>query len=153
MIASLDIPRRIDALQDLFAFTARTWAQAGLAPELLPRVDLVLEELFTNVVKYGGGAAPVRLDIRTVEGGVEVALSDPEARYFDVTRAPAVDTAAPVEQRRPGGLGLHLIRQLVDSLDYRYAEDSRSSCVTFRVTGTGTAARAAPQTKDENARD
>lgn len=133
--ATIELPRRIEALQELFAFTARTWRREGLAEGLLPRVDLVLEELFTNVVKYGKGSAPLQLGIRADGAGIEVTLGDPEASYFDPTRAPPVDTGAPIEQRRPGGLGLHLIRQLVDSLDYRYSDESRSSCVTFRIGG------------------
>jgi serine/threonine-protein kinase RsbW len=132
--ASIDLPRRIDALADLFAFTAETWRRENLPGALLPRVDLVLEELFTNIVKYGRGEGLVTLGLRSIGHGAEVTLTDPDADRFDITTAPAADTDLPLEQRRPGGLGLHLIRRLVDSLDYHYAEPERRSRVTFRIT-------------------
>ena len=40
----------------------------------------------------------------------------------------------PIEQRAPGGLGLHLIRRLVDSIEYEYSEEARQSRITFRKT-------------------
>ena len=40
----------------------------------------------------------------------------------------------PIEQRTPGGLGLHLIKQMVDFIEYQYLEESRTSRITFRKT-------------------
>ena len=45
--------RRIDALAEIFAFTAAALARQGVPDALLVDVDFVLEELFTNIVKYG----------------------------------------------------------------------------------------------------
>ena len=72
-----------------------------------------------------------------VEGGVEVTLTDYDVEPFDVTKAPDVDIDLPVEQRKPGGLGLHLIRRLVDSIEYRYSPEDRQSRITFRKTQKG----------------
>lgn len=130
-------PRRIDALSAIVAFTAAAFERLQAPLELRRDVDFVLEELFTNVVKYGGGSAPVSIDIAAIAGGVEVTLTEPEAERFDVTRAPVVDTTLPAESRRPGGLGLHLIPRLVDSVKYDYSEAERCSRITFRKTRTG----------------
>jgi anti-sigma regulatory factor (Ser/Thr protein kinase) len=138
----LELPRRVEALAELFAFTAAAWQREGLPAALLPRVDVVLEELFTNVVKYGRGSGAVGIALRRIEGGVEVAVTEPDADFFDVTAAPGADTSLPIEQRQPGGLGLHLIRRLVDSLDYHYAAEERRGRTTFRMTtGAGAASR------------
>ena len=128
--------RRIDALSAVVAFTATAFERLDAPLELRRDVDFVLEELFTNVVKYGRGTAPVGIDIAAVVGGVEVTLTEPEAERFDVTRAPMVDTTLPAESRRPGGLGLHLIPRLVDSVKYDYSESERCSRITFRKTRT-----------------
>ncbi len=124
--------RDIDALAELFAFTSEVLVDELDA--LRPTVDFVLEELFTNVVKYGHGSAPVTVRIHAIGGGVEVTLEEPESAYFDVTRAPPVDVDATIGEREPGGLGLHLVSKLVDSVAYTYDAASRCSRTTFRKT-------------------
>jgi anti-sigma regulatory factor (Ser/Thr protein kinase) len=68
-------------------------------------------------------------------GGVEVALTDYDVDRFDVTLAPDADINLPIEERKPGKLGLHLVRRLVDSLQYEYSSERRESRTTFRKTG------------------
>lgn len=128
--------RSVDALEEIFAFTAATFEREGIDPGVLGTVDFVLEELFTNVVKYGGGAASagVQIELRKVPGGVEAILTEDDASPFDPTAAPDVDTSLPIEARTPGGLGLHLMRRLVDTMDYRYNEERRQSRISFRKT-------------------
>jgi anti-sigma regulatory factor (Ser/Thr protein kinase) len=129
--------RSFDSMQDIFAFTAGVFASEHLDPLLLPSVDLTVEELFTNMVKYAASTAAVRIDMTKVAGGVEVTLTDYDVEPFDVTQAPDVDINLPIEQRTPGGLGLHLIRRLVDCVRYEYSTESRQSRITFRKTQAG----------------
>ena len=134
--------RGFDAIPALVAFTADAFARLGIDPGLLPTVDLAVEELFTNMVKYGGASqAPVRIEIAAIEGGVELTLIDRDVEPFDVTQSGEVDICAPIEKRKPGGLGLHLIRRMADSVEYEYAKESRQSRITLRITGTGPAVR------------
>jgi|KBSSwiStaDraftv2_1062776.scaffolds.fasta_scaffold15827_4 phosphoserine phosphatase len=126
--------RTFDSLPALVAFTSAFFARHSVNRALLNTLDLALEELFTNMVKYSPGGAPqVDVDIATVAGGVEVVLTDYDVDFFDVTRVPDADVNLPIEQRRPGGLGLHLIRRMLDSLDYRYSEAERRSQTWFRM--------------------
>lgn len=149
MSQSASFPRRIDALAEIFAFTARAFEQEGIDAALRNDVDFVLEELFTNVVKYGRGLAPVTIAIAAIPDGVEATLTEPEAERFDVTRAPPVDTALPAELRRPGGLGLHLIARLADFVQYGYSEEERCSRVVFRKTRGAPSPRGSASNEDE----
>ena len=127
--------RSFDALEDIVAFTSATFAQHQLDARLKPVVDLALEELFTNMVKYSTTTdSEVRVDMTRVAGGVEVTITDHDVDFFDVTRAGEVETGLPIEERAPGGLGLHLIRKMVDFIEYQYLEESRASRITFRAT-------------------
>jgi sigma-B regulation protein RsbU (phosphoserine phosphatase) len=133
-----DFPRTFGALQDIVDFTAGFVARNCLDPGLLPTVDLAVEELFTNMVKYSpGGKAEVRIDLKAIAGGMEVTLTDYDVERFDVTKAPDADIHLPIEERRPGGLGLHLIRRLTDAIEYEYTAESRRSRIRFRKTLTG----------------
>jgi phosphoserine phosphatase len=125
--------RTFDALPSLVAFTSDFFARHAVDGTLLYPVQFALEELFTNVVKYGvGGAAHVDVDIATVAGGVEVALTDYDVERFDVTEVPDARVDLPVEERKPGGLGLHLVRRMVDRVDYEYRDVERRSRIRFR---------------------
>jgi serine/threonine-protein kinase RsbW len=66
-----------------------------------------------------------------MDEAVRVTLTDPDADDFDPRAAPAPDVGAPLERREPGGLGLHLVRRLVDTLEYRYSPEQRTARITF----------------------
>ena len=105
MTVSRSFRPRFDALAELVAFTAAGFEDEGIDRRLLTVVDFALEELFTNIVKYGGSAADIHVELRAIPGGVEVCLTADDVADFDPTRAPPLDTTLPIEQRQPGGLG------------------------------------------------
>ena len=85
--------------------------------------------------------AAVEVGVMAIDDGVELTLVDRNVEPFDVTRAPEVDIDAPIAQRTPGGLGLHLIRRMADSVEYEYKTESRRSLTTVRMTSAGMAVR------------
>jgi anti-sigma regulatory factor (Ser/Thr protein kinase) len=135
MTAARAFERSFDALPAIVEFTAEAFGREGIDPALRPDVDFALEELFTNMVKYSpAGGATITIEVTGVVGGVEVRMIDAGVEPFDVTQAPDADVTLPIEARRPGGLGLHLIRRMLDSIDYEYRQDLRQSRITFRKT-------------------
>ncbi len=127
--------RRIDSLEKIVEFTTAAFERLGIDPGLQQPIDFTIEELFTNMVKYSRmSEAAIRLDLTRIDGGVEAALTDYDVDRFDPTAAPDADVSLPIERRAPGGLGLHLIRRLVDSIEYHYSEETRQSRTTFRKT-------------------
>ena len=150
-IAEAAFARNFNSLEGLVEFTAATFSQFGTDARLLWKVDFAVEELFTNMVKYAPeSTSPVRVRLRVVDGGIELTLIDQDVEPFDVTRSPEVDIRKPIEERDPGGLGLHLVRRMADRVDYAYAKGARESRVTVRFVQTGPAAQdaAAPARGD-----
>ena len=145
--------RSIDSLKNIVEFTEDVFARQKIDASLRQAVDFTLEELFTNMVKYSKMSnAAVNLALTKVADGVEVTLTDHDVEPFDVTQWPEVDTDRPIEQREPGGLGLHLIRRMVDSIEYQYTKENRQSRIMFRKTLTGQpVSGGAPITRGDNA--
>jgi anti-sigma regulatory factor (Ser/Thr protein kinase) len=87
-------------------------------------LNLVLEELFVNSVRHGGcegmaNAARVRMRAGTA---VEVEYQD-RGWPFDPTQAPEPDIHAPLEERTPGGLGIHLMRKIMRNVEYARVDE------------------------------
>lgn len=98
------------------------WAsEAGCPSATAFELRLVTEELLTNVINHGGagGSAPqARLAFIARDGQIEIHFDD-DGPAFDPLSLPTPDIHAPLEEREPGGLGVHLVRELMDSVSYR----------------------------------
>ena len=67
-----------------------------------------------------------------VSNGLSVTLVDYQRPPFDPTvEGPDVDVDAPAGDRQEGGLGIHLVKQMVDSIDYRYEDADGRATITF----------------------
>jgi anti-sigma regulatory factor (Ser/Thr protein kinase) len=118
--------RSIDSVAEIYRFSEDMMAAAGIDESVRFPVHLAMEELFVNLVSYNPGARQeILIDVQTANGGVSVTITDHDAAEFDVTRERPVDTGASLRERKPGGLGLHLIQHMVDTLEYDY-RDGRS---------------------------
>jgi len=96
--------------------------QQDVAPRKRYIIELVIEELVTNMIKYGSRANPdetVQIELAADASGVSLTLSDNTAP-FNPLEASTPDTAMAAEDRSIGGLGIFLVRQKVRSLTYDY---------------------------------
>lgn len=122
--------RNLEQLERIVEETGRFFAEHGIDPALRLKVDLSIEELFVNMVTYNRETqSDIRIEMKPIERGIEVSLTDYNVDRFDPTEARAVDLESSLEERMPGGLGLYLVMKMADSIDYRYRD--RESRVTF----------------------
>ena len=118
--------RSIDSVGEIYRFSEDIMAAADIDESVRFPVHLAMEELFVNLVSYNPGARQdILIDVKIANSGVVVTITDHDAAEFDVTRERPVDTGASLRERKPGGLGLHLIQHMVDTLEYDY-RDGRS---------------------------
>jgi serine/threonine-protein kinase RsbW len=96
--------------------------KAGLPPCLVNRVIVVLEELLTNIVKYGGAhsaGGDIALTIDNDASGLILRISS-EGEAFDPRGVTDKGAAASLADQKIGGLGLVLVNRLTDRLEYRH---------------------------------
>ncbi len=122
--------RSFDALERVFAFTARFFVEERIDSRHRFDVDLAIEEIFTNMVKFHPrGSGEISIGLERAGDELQITLRDFDVDSFDVSRAGGVDVSLPLEERRPGGLGLHLTRKVMDEIRYEYRD--RCSTVTL----------------------
>jgi anti-sigma regulatory factor (Ser/Thr protein kinase) len=93
----------------------------GTTDEDLHNIHLILDELVINVIKYAfRDAKPHTIDVRLALNGRRLTMTiEDDGREFDPTTAPAPVLDIPIEERPIGGLGIHIVRTLSDSVTYR----------------------------------
>jgi len=114
-------PRAIGSLPLLVAFVREFFAERGWDAEHAYDVDLVLEELFTNMVRHArGGTSEIEVGLAADGDALTLRLCDRGVEPWDPEQAPSVDVNRPLEERRPGGLGIHFIRQIARDLRFEH---------------------------------
>lgn len=108
-----EVARLVDAVESF-------GTHAGLSPDLTYRLTLSLDEIVSNVIRHGYSdtndhVVEVRL---SVHDGVVTSVIEDDGHPYDPRESPEPDLSMPVEQRGPGGLGIFLVRQMMDSIDY-----------------------------------
>jgi len=119
-------PARSDQLASALAFIEEVCERQGVAPGDTLRLTLVVEELFTNTLMHGhrgDHASQVHIELEVRPAQLALRMAD-QAPAFDplqyLASLPALDR--PVEERKPGGLGLPLVAQMSETLDYARVE-------------------------------
>lgn len=80
-------------------------------------VLIAADEVISNALNHGGEAVSVEVAGRVDDGRVTVRITD-DGGPFDPLAAAAPDTTLAIEDREIGGLGIHLVRKLMDRVDY-----------------------------------
>jgi anti-sigma regulatory factor (Ser/Thr protein kinase) len=98
------------------------YAEAHRLPaKILHAVNLCLDEIVTNIISYGyddqaDHQITVRLSLRAGELAIEI---EDDGKPFNPLTAPEPDLYKPLEERPIGGLGIHLLRKVMDDMEYR----------------------------------
>jgi anti-sigma regulatory factor (Ser/Thr protein kinase) len=111
----------------------------ALSTDDVLRVRLVLDEILVNIIAHGyeeagdDGIHEVCVDL-TLDGDFLTIRVDDDAREYDPRQAPAPRFDLPVEQRRKGGLGVHIVKAIMDTVEYRRDNGHNILTLTKRLT-------------------
>ena len=118
---SITLPNDIATITQLSEFVETVCEEKGLDMALTMNLNLALEEAVVNVMSYAypDSQGDVKVDIIIDDQKVVSILTD-SGIPFDPTQKGDVDTTLPAEERPIGGLGIHLVKQIMDKVSYQY---------------------------------
>jgi len=114
----------ISELERLYRGVSQFCQEHELSADIEGDLNLALEEIVVNVIRYGhpeGGKHEIQVWL-SLEQDCVVATVEDDGLPFNPLEAPEPDLDSPIETRPIGGLGIHLVRNITDSLAYCRSE-------------------------------
>jgi serine/threonine-protein kinase RsbW len=120
-MATLRLPAELGQLVTIREFVLHSGQELGLEEEALYELQLAVDEACTNVIRhaYGDRGGTIELTLEPAGDGVQVTVRD-WGKPFDLQKIPVPDVESPLEQRELGGLGLFLMQQIMDDIDFEF---------------------------------
>lgn len=118
---SLHISAELKNLESIRRFVIESAAALGVESDILPKLQLAVDEAATNVILHGyhnQGQGHLEIELEQVKDDLVIRLRD-EAAPFNPTEVPSPDINLPLSQRKPGGMGIYLIRRCMDEITHR----------------------------------
>jgi serine phosphatase RsbU (regulator of sigma subunit)/anti-sigma regulatory factor (Ser/Thr protein kinase) len=120
----LVLPAKLENLEKMFAFVREGAGRQGFIPEHIDKIQLACEEALVNVISYAypGKTGDVEITYLNNDAFLEISLID-SGIPFDPLSLPEPDIHAPMEARKIGGLGIFMIRKIMDEVRYKRDND------------------------------
>ena len=118
--ASFKLKNALTELDSLFQHIERFGKSVGLPKKQIFQINLALDELFTNIVSYGftdSNSHWIDFKLSFDKNTVVICIED-NGIPFDPVAAPASGSIPPLENCKIGGLGLHIVKKMMDEIVY-----------------------------------
>ena len=114
--------RRVDELKNIFNFLKMNLQEFKVQDRDQHDLELSVEEIFMNMIHHNTAksASDIEVSIEKTGRRITLSLSDFEDVPFDITKASEVDFEDYIKNKRSGGLGIHLVRKLMDDVKFEH---------------------------------
>jgi anti-sigma regulatory factor (Ser/Thr protein kinase) len=119
-------------LAPAIACLQRFWEDKALALDAGYKFEVSLEEIFFNVVKHNTAASQISVDLSVADGVVTLVIEDDGSR-FDPFSLSAVSIDGTIEERAVGGLGIHLVKEMMDSCTYAFIAEKNTATMSLAI--------------------
>jgi serine/threonine-protein kinase RsbW len=131
-VRKIKLPARIESLKELMEFVSSFASTAGFAREKIREIELAMEEALVNIFNYAyDDDSRGKVEVRCRMENKDTLLIDilDCGIPFDIRTAPLPDVHSGISERKIGGLGIMLIKKMVD--DVRYRQEGKCNILTF----------------------
>lgn len=115
-------------------FTKSVAAQSGFSEESIDKIAMAVDEACTNIIKHAYKYSPegdIVINIKVADNKLTVSITD-FGLDFDPSLVPVPDIKKYYQQHKVGGLGMYLIRKLMDEVKYNPAVGNKNQVVLIK---------------------
>ena len=120
------LPATMENFEKMIKFIRNGAAAAGFDSKMVNKINLACEEALVNVIKYAYpdkvGDVEITYKIINGEKGLQIEIID-RGISFNPLSIGEPDITAPVEERPIGGLGIYMVLNIMDKVNYRRDKD------------------------------
>lgn len=109
-----------DNLSEIREFMKSTAKQCGFPDDVIGKIILAVDEACTNIIKHAYKYSPdgiIKISIKFADYKFEISITD-EGIHFNPNSIPEPDIKEYYKQKKVGGLGVYLIKKLMDEVEY-----------------------------------
>ena len=116
----IGIAPTLDKLPEATGFFEDILSAANAPMKVIAQVNVAVDEIFSNIARYSGATAAT-LGCSLADGRMTLRFSD-NGRPYDPTGKPDPDTTLSAEERDIGGLGIFMVKKIMDEVAYEYVD-------------------------------
>ena len=124
--------RKLESLDDISRFILEFSKENLLDEKLTFNINLAVDELFTNAVKYNQkNTNDISISLLKDQDKLTIMIDDYDVEPFDIRESHSHDLTQPLEKRKIGGLGIPFVKEIMDEIDYDY-KDQQSRIILIK---------------------
>lgn len=130
----LSVDANLDNLATVRHFLEKIATLTKINPAILGDLLLATDEAITNIITHGyhSSGGVLEIEVQYDSDTLTIAIRDQAAAYNPLSAgAPDLDTS-PLEQDKPGGFGVYLIKRMVDDVHYRHTQDGHNELILVK---------------------
>ena len=130
----LEVTNNISELHRIQAYLDKLAGEWNIPSKSLFQINLAVEELVTNIINHGytSDQHTITIMFSLQDDVVTIQIKD-EGKYFNPVTLPKPDTSASLENRKIGGLGIHLVKSLMDTITYKRRKDTNIVTIAKKI--------------------
>jgi len=128
-----------DNLDEIRDFVGEAASQAGFSDKEIYAIQLAADEASSNIIEHayaGMKGGKLEIECSLFEGGLQIVMRD-QGKSFNPSSVPEPNVNADLSERKIGGLGMYLMRKLMDEVTYETSDETGNILTMIKRVGDG----------------
>jgi serine/threonine-protein kinase RsbW len=126
-----------DKLDEIREFVGEAALQVGFSDKEIYSIQLAADEASSNIIEHayaGMTGGKIEIDCIIFDGGLKIVMRD-QGKSFNPSSIPEPNVKADLSERKIGGLGMYLMRKLMDEVSYESSAETGNTLIMIKRLG------------------